>query len=262
MRGLLAIYRREMSSYFVSPVAYIVIGFFLLIAGFFFYNILSAIIEQQMMMAMQAQRMGGPPDMDVPSLVLRNFMGIMSTFSLFMVPMLTMGVYAEERRRGTMEMLMTSPLTEWQIVLGKFFASLTLYMIMIGPTIIFMLIMAAYSDPGMPWRVMWAGYLGTLLLGAVFIAIGSFISSLTESQIVAAVVTFVVFLLLWVIDFGVRGSSSTFSSILQYLSIIRHYDDFSRGIIDTTGLVYYVSLAGLGVFLTLRALDSMRWRRA
>src|SRR5678815_407001 len=95
MKGILAIYRREMGSYFVSPVAYIVIGFFLLIAGFFFYNILSQLIEQQMMAAMQSQRMGAPPDMDVPSEVIRFFMGLMSTFSLFMVPMLTMGVYAE-----------------------------------------------------------------------------------------------------------------------------------------------------------------------
>lgn len=262
MKGILAIYRREMGSYFVSPVAYIVIGFFLLIAGFFFYNILSQLIEQQMMAAMQSQRMGAPPDMDIPSEVIRFFMGLMSTFSLFMVPMLTMGVYAEERRRGTMEMLMTSPLTELQIVLGKYFASLTLYVIMIAPTIIYMLVMAAYSDPGIPWKVLWAGYLGTFLLGAVFIGIGSFISSLTESQIVAAVVTFVIFLLLWVIDFGVRGSSSVFASVLSYLSIIRHYDDFSRGVIDTTALVYYVTLTGLAIFLTLRALDSMRWRRA
>ncbi|MBX3279509.1 MAG: ABC transporter permease subunit [Acidobacteria bacterium] len=261
MRGILAIYRREMGSYFASPIAYIVIGFFLLVTGYFFYNILSIFVMRQDMMAMQAARMGSPPEMDVPSLVLRNFMGVVSTIILFMIPMLTMGVYAEERKRGTMEMLMTSPLTEWQIVLGKFFAAFSLYGVMLAPTLIFQVVMARYSDPGMPWRVLGSGYLGVLLLGAVLVAIGSFISSLTESQIIAAVVTFVVFLLLWVLDIGASGGSQT-GGLLQYLSILRHFDDFSRGVIDTSSVVFYLSLTVLGLFLTLRTLDSMRWRRA
>jgi len=262
MKGILAIYRREMGSYFVSPIAYIVIGFFLFIAGYFFYNILSFFIQRQMMMAMQAQRMGGPTDMDVPGLALRNFMGIVSTIVLFMIPMLTMGVYAEERKRGTMEMLMTSPITEWQIVLGKFFAAFTLFAIMLVPTLIYQVVMGQYSDPGISWKVMWSGYLGVLLLGAVLVSLGSFISSLTESQIIAAVITFVVFLLLWVLDMGARGAGTALGEILQYFSILRHFDDFARGVIDTSSVVFYVSLTVLGLFLTLRSLDSMRWRRA
>jgi ABC-2 type transport system permease protein len=122
--------------------------------------------------------------------------------------------------------------------------------------------MAQFSEPGIPWKVLWSGYLGIFLLGAVLIAFGSFISALTESQIIAAVITFVTFLLLWVLDFGVRGSTSWLGEILQYLSILRHFDDFSKGVIDTTALVFYVSMIVLGIFLTLRTLDSMRWRRA
>ena len=141
MKGILAIYRREMSSYFVSPIAYIVVGFFLLIAGFFFYNLLSFYIERSFMAQMQAQRMGAPPEMDVPGMVLRNFFGVVSTVVLFMIPMLTMGIYAEERRRGTMELLMTSPVTELDIVIGKFTAALSLFAIMLAPTLIFQLIM-------------------------------------------------------------------------------------------------------------------------
>lgn len=262
MRGILAIYKREMSSYFASPIAYIVIGFFLFISGLLFYGNLSSAMQYQMQAAMQAARFGGPPEIDVPSIVLRGFLGLMSTFSLFMIPMLTMGVYAEERKRGTMEMLLTSPLTEWQIVAGKYMASLSLYAVMIAPTLIYHLIMGRYSDPGMPWSVMWTGYLGVLLLGAVLVSISTFISSLTESQIVAGIVSFVVILLLWVIDWSVRGAGTTTGEVLQYLSIIRHYEDFSRGVIDTTSIVYYLSLIGLGMFLTLRTLDSMRWRRA
>src|SRR5262245_60039866 len=117
MKQILAIYRREMNSYFVSPIAYIVIGFFLLITGFFFSYILSEMIRRSIEMQFQAQRMGAPPDLDVPSTVIRSFIGLMATLALFLTPMLTMGVYAEERRRGTMEMLMTSPVTEFQIVL-------------------------------------------------------------------------------------------------------------------------------------------------
>jgi ABC-2 type transport system permease protein len=261
MKGILAIFRREMSSYFVSPIAYIVIGFFLLIAGFVFTSILSSIMDYVMQQQMQRQ-MGPPPEMDVPSQVLRSFLGFVSTIILFMIPMLTMGVYAEERKRGTMEMLMTSPITEFQIVLGKFLASLALFVFMLLPTLIFQVIMAQFSEPGIPWKVLWSGYLGIFLLGAVLIAFGSFISALTESQIIAAVITFVTFLLLWVLDFGVRGSTTWLGEILQYLSILRHFDDFSRGVIDTTALVFYVSMIVLGIFLTLRTLDSMRWRRA
>jgi ABC-2 type transport system permease protein len=262
MKGILAVYRREIGSYFVSPIAYIVVGVFLLVTGYFFSNILAFFIERSFMAQMQAQRFGAPPEMDVPGMVIRNFFGVVSTVILFMIPMLTMGVYAEERKRGTMELLMTSPLTELQIVLGKYLAALSLFVLMLAPTFVYQAIMANYSEPGLPWRVLLSSYLGVLLLGAVLVALGSFISALTESQIIAAVVTFAVFLLLWVLDFGVRGSSTTTGEVLQYLSILRHFDDFARGVIDTSSVVFYLSLAALGLFLTLRTLDSMRWRRA
>lgn len=262
MKGILAIYRREMNSYFVSPIAYIVIGFFLLITGYFFSNILAIFMERAIMAQMQAQRMGAPPEMDVPGMVIRNFVGVLATLLLFLTPMLTMGIYAEERKRGTMEMLMTSPLTEFQIVVGKYLASLSLFVFMLAPTLIYFFIMSRYSDPPLPWRVLWSGYLGVFLLGGVLIAIGSFISALTESQIIAGVVTFVTFLMLWVIDLGVRGASSAMGEIFKYLSILQHYDTFAQGVIDTSSIIFYVSAAALGIFLTLRTLDSMRWRRA
>jgi gliding motility-associated transport system permease protein len=263
MKGLIAVYRREMGSYFVSPIAYIVVGLFLLVCGWFFYRILNYFIAQSVTAQMRSMQFGGGAQpMDVPALVIQNFFGIVSTIILFLLPMLTMGIYAEERKRGTMELLMTSPLTEFQIVLGKFLAALTLYGVMLAPTLIYLFIMASYAEPGIPWSVLWSGYLGLVLLGAVLVALGAFISSLTESQIIAGVATFAVFLLLWVLDFGARDSSSSWGDVLQYLSILRHYDDFSRGVIDTANIIFYVSLAGVGVFLTQRSLDSMRWRRA
>jgi len=172
-----------------------------------------------------------------------------------------MGVYAEERKRGTMELLMTSPVTEAEIVLGKFLASLTLFAIMLLPTAGYVAFMYFRSDPTPPWGLMLAGYAGILLLGASLLALGTFISSLTESQIIAAVLTFAAFLLVWVLDIG-RNATSTLASVLTYLSVIRHYEDFTRGVIDTSGLIYYVSFIFLFIFLTVRSVDSMRWRRA
>jgi ABC-2 type transport system permease protein len=262
MKGILAIYRRELGSYFVSPIAYVVIGFFLIATGDFFSNILEILIERSFMAQMQGGQFGAPPAIDVPMLVIRNFAGVVTTIMLFLIPMLTMGIYAEERRRGTMEMLMTSPISEFQIVLGKFFASLTLLAAMLAPTLVYHAVMARFSEPAMPWQIMWSGYLGVFLLGASLLALGSFISSLAEDQINAGVATFIVFLMLWTIDSRIRGSSTVWTEILKYLSILQHYDTFAQGVIDTTSLIFYLSVITLGLFLTMRSLDSMRWRRA
>ena len=262
MKGILAIYRRELGSYFVSPIAYVVIGFFLALTGYFFSDFVARVIAYSFSMQMRGGQFGAPPPIDAPMLVIRNFAGFVTTILLFLVPMLTMGVYAEERKRGTMEMLMTSPITEFQIVIGKYMASLTLFVVMLSPTLFYHFIIGRYSEPGLPWRIMWSGYLGILLLGAGLLALGSFISSLTENQIVAGVVTFVIFLLLWILDFGVRDSSTATGEVLKYISILQHYESFAQGVIDTSSIIFYLSVVTLGLFLTLRNLDSMRWRRA
>jgi ABC-2 type transport system permease protein len=258
MKGLYAIYRKEMGHYFVSPIAYIVVGVFLFVSGFFFVNIFAFLVKQAFDTGM-SQYGGG---IDVPSLLIRDFFGVLSSLFLFVTPMLTMGVYAEERKRGTMELLMTSPVTDTQIVLGKYLALLTLFVIMLLPTLICAGVVVAHSDPAMPWRILFCAYLGALLLGGVLLAIGSFFSSVTENQLIAAVLTFGAVLILWVIDFGTRGAGSGIGAVVQYLSVIKHYDDFTRGIIDTSSLTYYISFIFLGLFLTARSLDSMRWRRA
>jgi ABC-2 type transport system permease protein len=261
MRNLWAIYRKEMGHYFVSPIAYILIGFFLALSAIFFTLFLDGAIQQQQQAAFEGMQMGMMQNFDVPSTVLRAIFGVFSTFALFFTPLLTMGVYAEERKRGTMELLMTSPISDIQIVLGKYFAVLTLWIIMWLPTLFGMTYMFLHSDPMPPWRILLAGYLGVLLLGAAFLALGTFISSLTENQLIAAVITFTAFLALWIIDAGANADGG-FGTIRQYLSVIHRYDDFSRGVIDTSALVYYLSFITLFVFLTARSIDSMRWRRA
>jgi ABC-2 type transport system permease protein len=251
-----------MNHYFVSPIAWVVVGLFLILSGWFFNRILDIVIQQSIEQMMQGMRYGSSANFDVPGTVLRAFLGILSSLLLFMIPMLTMGVYAEERKRGTMELLMTSPVSDTRIVLGKYLGSLTLFLIMLLPTILCQMYMFGHSDPKAPLKLIFAGYLGIVLLGAVLLAIGSFISSLTENQIVSAFLTFAIFLILWVLDWGQQGGGSAKGEILQYLSIVRHYDDFSRGVIDTSSLIFYASLIVFALFLTVRSLDSMRWRRA
>lgn len=261
MGSLYAIYRKEMGHYFVSPIAYIFIGLFLILSAFFFNVILAEVIKQSFQMEMQGMRFGAPSDFDVPATVMRSFFGLLSTLVLFFTPILTMSVYAEERKRGTMELLMTSPISELEIVLGKYLASLSLFAIMLLPTASYMVFMVLRSDPRPPWSMLAAGYAGILLLGGSLLALGSFVSSLTENQLIAAVVTFAASLFIWVLDIG-RNSDSGASAVLQYLSVIRHYEDFTRGVIDTSSLIYYGSFIVLFVFLTVRSVDSMRWRRA
>jgi len=256
MQGFLAIYRKEIGHYFVSPIAYVVVGLFLMLSAFFFDSYIVSAMQYSIQMQLQ-----GLPTFDVPSQVMSGFFGVVALFVLFFLPMLTMGVYAEERKRGTMELLMTSPITEIQIVLGKFCASLTLLAIMLLPTASYVAYMNLHSEPVPPWRILFAGYAGVLLLGAALLALGSFISSLTENQLISAVLTFAAFLMVWVIDIG-RNAQGAAGSVLQYLSVIHHYDDFTRGIIDTSSLIYYGSFIFLFLFLTVRSVDSMRWRRA
>jgi ABC-2 type transport system permease protein len=263
MKNIMAVFRKELSLYFVSPIAYVAIGVFLAIMGYAFNIILTGVIRQSFEQAMQAAQMGGGDvPFDVPAIVMQSFFGFMGTILLFVIPFLTMGMYAEERKRGTMELLMTSPLSDAHIVLGKFLATLTLFLIMLAFTLLYYAAMYIFSDPPPPLGPTMAGYLGMLLFGAALIAIGHFLSSLTENQIIAAVLTFATSIMLFLLAAGVQDSTTAFGEILKYLSVLNHLGDFGKGVIDTKSLVLYVSFVVLGVFLTLRSIDSLRWRRA
>jgi ABC-2 type transport system permease protein len=261
MRNLYAIYRKEMGHYFVSPIAYIFIGAFLFINAYIFNLILIDVMNGAFKAEMQAMQFGAPAAFDVPLYTLRGFLGWLSTPILIFTPILTMGAYAEERKRGTMELLMTSPVSELQIVLGKYLASLTLFALMLLPTAGYMVFIFLRSDPVPPWRMLLAGYGGVLLLGGALLALGTFISSLTENQIIAAVLTIVAFLFVFLLGIG-SDATSGIGSVVQYLAVNRHLEDFSRGIVDTSSLIYYFSFIALFLFLTVRSIDSMRWRRA
>ena len=255
MNNMLAIAHKELRGYFASPVAYVVIGFSAILFGWFFINLMYY-FEQASMQA--GMGLGGPQSMNVNEMVITPLFLNVSVILLFTLPIITMRTYAEEKRSGTIELLLTSPLTDFQIVLGKFLGCLVLYAAMLAVTVVHLGILFVFGNP--EWRPIATGYLGLLLMGGCFLSLGLFISSLTRNQIVAGMVTFAVFLLFWIINWISTFTGPTMQGVLNYLSITEHLNDFARGVIDTKHLVYYVSFIAFSLFLTVRAVDSERWR--
>jgi ABC-2 type transport system permease protein len=254
MRNILAIAQKELKAYFSSPIAYIVLGFWALMYGYFFVAILQFFVRQ----SMQMNQFQGPQSMNVNQQLIRPLVQNVTILVLFLLPMVTMRTYAEEKRSGTIELLLTSPITDWQIILGKFFGAMALYVAMLAVTVIHIGILFVYGNP--EWKPIATAYLGLLLLGGCFISVGLFISSLTKNQIVAGMVTFAVFLMLWVITWIGSFSGPMIDQLTQYLSIIDHLDDFGKGVLDTTHIIYYLSFITFGLFLTAKSVDSERWR--
>jgi ABC-2 type transport system permease protein len=254
LNNVLAIAHKEIKAYFASPIAYVVIGVWVFLFGFFYLTMLQ-IFNQQ---SMQALGFEGAPSQNVNESMIRPLFLNASVVVLFFLPMITMRTYSEEKRSGTIELLLTSPLTDLQIIMGKFLGAMTLYGAMLAITFVHIGIVFAFGKP--EWIPIATTYLGLLLMGGCFISIGLLISSLTKNQIVAGAMTFAVFLLLWVINWVGSFSGPRTAAILDYLSITNHLDDFTRGILDTKHLVYYVSFIAFGLFLTARSVDTERWR--
>jgi ABC-2 type transport system permease protein len=254
MRNTLTIAHKELRSYFASPIGYIVLGFFALLYGWFYVTMLSYFVRQ----SLQVSQFGGQEAMNINQVMLRPLLQNVTILLLFLMPMVTMRSYAEEKRSGTIELLLTSPLTDLEIILGKFFGALSLWGLALAISLIHIAILFAYGRP--EWKPIASAYLGLLLMGGCFISVGLLISSLTSNQIVAGMATFGVFLLLWVVNWIGSFSGPTVDKITQYLSIIDHFDDFAKGIIDTSHLIYYISFISFGLFLTAKSVDSERWR--
>jgi ABC-2 type transport system permease protein len=259
MNNVLAMFQKEMRTYFTSPIAYAVVVVFLLISGYFFYGILSSFVDFGLRAAFQAQYYRMPmPKLNVNEMAIRPLFQNLSVILLFMLPMITMRLFSEEKRSGTVELLYTSPITKTQTMLGKYLAALALYVMMIVLTMGHVAFFFIYGNPEL--GPVFSGYLGVLLMGASFLALGLLVSSLTENQIIAAVVGFGVFLLLWAIGWLANFVGPGLGKILSYLSIFEHFDDFAKGIIDTKDVVFYLSFTFFGLYLTYRALESTRWR--
>jgi ABC-2 type transport system permease protein len=253
VRNVLAIAQREINAYFASPIAYVLIGFFALLFGWFFYVPLAFFEQQSMQMGMNPTQALNINQMLVGPTLMNT-----TVIMLFLFPLITMRTYSEEKRSGTIELLLTSPITDLQIILGKFLGAMLLYAAMLAVTAIHMAILFIYGDP--EWKPIATGYAGLLLMGGCFLSLGLFISSLTKNQIVAAMATFAVFLMLWVINWIGTFVGPTTQGVLAHLSLTEHFDDFAKGIIDTKHVIYYLSFMAFGLFLTAKSVDSERWR--
>ncbi len=254
MRNALAIAGKEMRSYFASPMGWVICGFFALIFGFFFNTYVDFFISNSLRQL--AGGTGAPMNINIS--LIRPLFSNATVIVLFVLPSITMRTYAEEKRSGTIELLLTSPVTDWEIIIGKFLGAMGLYATMLLATLLYMAVLFAYGQP--EWKPLVAGYLGLLLIGGSFISMGLFISSLTKNQIVAGVGTFAVGLLFWIINWMSDSATPMAADILNYLSITQHFDDFAKGVIATDHVIYYLSFIAFGLFLTSKSVDSERWR--
>jgi ABC-2 type transport system permease protein len=259
MRNIWAIFKKEMQSYFASPIAYVVIAMFLVISGYFFYVMITSFVNYSMQLTMQARYYGGGmPKLSVNQYVVRPFIGNLSVIALFLLPLITMRLYAEEKKSGTIELLYTSPITSWQIIIAKFLAGFSLFLIMVSPTFIYMGILFKYGNPA--FSPIATGYLGVFFIGAGLIALGLWVSSLTENQIIAGAGSFGLFLLLWVIGWAGESTSGNIAQVLSYISILEHLENFAKGVLDTKDIVFYLSVLSIGLFLSWRSVESIKWK--
>lgn len=255
MTAAQAITRRELRSAFTSPIIYVVAAVFVLIFGMLSY-IAVVNASAQSIRLMQIQGMAA--NINLNDLVFRPTFYSAAIILLLVLPLLTMRVFSEERKLRTFELLMTSPVSISEIVAGKFAAVLLIYLGMLALTGIVPVVLAVFNS--FDWAPVFTGYLGLLLMGALFLAVGLFASAMTENQIVAAFLSFGLLLLVWLL--GAMGSilgDTPAGNAIAYLSFIEHYDRLVRGLIDTKDLVYYVSGIVFMLFLTHRVVDSQRW---
>jgi ABC-2 type transport system permease protein len=259
--NVMAIYRRELQSYFSSPFAYVIAGVFWLLSGFFFILILlgpDGLIAQ--VAARDAQGITDP--VDVPYQFLSVFLGVLGSLALFILPMLSMGLYAEERKRGTLELLATSPITNWAVALGKLLGVVTFFMTMVLPLLVYEAIALSASDPPIQPTVLLLGHVSLILMAAAVLSLGMFISSLTESTILAAILTFALILFLWVIDLAATSIGGAFGSALSHMSLIKNYTNLVQGVLDPSNIVVFITYIILGLFLTAQSIEAIRFQRS
>ncbi len=254
MRNVFTICGKEIRGYFSSPIAYLLMALFGLLFGFMFYSMTASFVVY----GLRSQMGGQELPMSVNDMVVGPLLGNASVIGLFLIPLISMRLFAEEKRSGTIELLMTSPIKDWEIILGKWLGAMFMYICVIGISAINVGMLFIWGHPDL--RPILTGYLGLLLQGGTVLAIGAFISTTTRNQIIAGAATFSACLLLWVLSWVSSYNEAPWAQAVAYCSILTHFEPFSRGIIDSKDVIFYVSAIFLGLFLTSRSLDSLRWR--
>jgi len=261
VKNIMALTGREIKSYFISPIAYVTLMIFLLLTGYFFYGGLIEFGRRFTHYQQLAQIYRNPEilsQINLNSTVIANMLFNMVFVFLFLIPLLTMRSFAEEKKNGTEELLMTSPITVNQIIAGKFFGAFTFMMLMLIPTIAYQILLFHYAEPELGPVI--SGYVGVVLFVITGISIGLFTSSLTENQIISAVITFVILLFLFIINMVGGAEGTLVNSLVKYLSVVEHIRNFIQGLIDFKDVVYFATLTLFFIFLTKRSVESIRWR--
>ena len=254
MKNIWIICRKELKSYFASPIAYGLMAFFAAISGYFFYVAVAIFVRR----GMESQMMGRGMPMDMGEWIVRPLLMNISVIGLFLIPMITMRLFAEEKRTGTIELLATSPVRDIDIILGKWMAAMLLYLSILGVSALNFSFLFLYGKPD--WRPLLVGYLGLILQGGCLLAIGTFLSTTTRNQIIAGTATFAVCLLLWVLDWVSSYETAAWAQVLSYLSVVTHFETFAKGVLEAKDIVFYLSMIFFGLFLTARSMESLRWR--
>jgi ABC-2 type transport system permease protein len=254
MKNILLIAGKELRSYFASPIAYLLMAAFGLIFGFTFYSS----VRQMMTMSLQAQMMGQQQPMNVNDMIIRPLLGFAGTITLFLVPMITMRLIAEEKRNGTIELLLTSPVYDNEIIIGKWLGAMMLFLCILAMSLVNIVLLFIWGKPDL--QPVLVAYLGLILQGGCLLAIGLFISTTTRNQIIAGGVTFFVCLFLYLLQYFTEFSSGAVSQVLSYLCIVTHLDNFSKGLISLKDCIFYASMIFFALFLSARSMESLRWR--
>lgn len=249
MRTVLAIIKKELESYFASPIAYVVVTLFLVLSGIFFYIYL--------LFYLQSAQMGGGEGMEVTQTIMRPLFSNLGFFGLIIFPLITMRLISEEKKLGTYELLMTSPVSVPQLVLGKFLGAVSLVLLILLMSAVYPIVLAIFGNPDV--GPILTGYLGLFLLASAFLAVGLLCSSLTENQIVAAVLGFVFLVIFWILNFVTR-SEAWYGKLAQYASLYQRFDDFTQGVISAGDVFYYVGFTFYALFVTGVVLQAQRWK--
>ena len=256
MRNVMAIAGKELRAYFHSPIAYLVMTVWSLLCGYLFYVYTQAYAAASIRREMSGTSMPFPT---INDFIIRSMLqGFLMVVLLFLIPLITMRLYSEEKKSGTIELLLTSPVSDLQIILGKYVGALALYATLIALTFLYFGLLFIYGNPDA--KPLLANVLGLFLYGGALLALGMWISTFTKNQIIAGVVAMVLFIILFVLNWPSQITFNSFTQVLSYLSLGSHLDNFAKGVIDLPDVVYYLSAIVLGLFLTARSVDALKGR--
>ena len=259
LRNVMAIVEKEWRHYFSSPIAYVALTIWTLLFGAFYVLVFNRFLQVSMQSAQQME-FGAPPKLSLNEWVISGVLHNMAVVALFITPMLTMRLFAEEKRQGTIELLATSPITDWQVVIGKFLAAAGLMLLMILAGLVNVAGIWIYATSSPEWKPVVTGALGLLLLGSCFLAMGTFVSTLTRNQIVAGILSFCLFLGMWTLGWADDPTAGPFMKAVAYLGVTTHLEDLVKGVVDLKDVVFYLSVIGFGLFLAHQSVESQRWR--